>query len=350
MKVRRMRWSRRILSVAGIGIMLVLTVFLDRLVNMDRQNDPTDKRTMEATDIYRDLGYSELILLQDEREVIYEDRKRTRFSTADIQERASYLTKVWERMCEHIPENIVKYVIPLPTPILYEDGYEEDQKAYQEYVSLLYKNLNPDTEVLDISESLKIHADEGIFYRYLDSLSNRGGYYAAEVLFERTGEKELPMLSEYYEELYSIYGEGDAIDPTYLYTLPNSQNFCEVFRKNNEGEINSNKCPVIIKRGQQGGSVVAGGSYEWAAIEGDGTEGAVLFLADSSGKAMAPYLANCYRKVIIVSMNWGEAFGSKAYSIENFLEEYGITTVILAQDSSKMGTVGESHVLNKFMK
>lgn len=345
-----MGWNRRILTAAGIGIMLAAAVFLDRLVNMDRRNDPTDQKAVEAKDIYRDLEDSELILLQNEKEVVYEDRKRTRFSMADLQERASYLIKCWKHMCGHIPENVTKYVIPLPTPILYEEGYEEDQKAYQEYVSLLCKNLNPDTEVLDISGSLAIHAGEGIFYRYLDSLSNKGGYYAAETLLESMGEKELPMLSEYYEELYSIYGEGDAIDPTYLYTLPDSKNFCEVFRKDDGGKITSKKCPVVIKRGQQGGSVITGGRYEWAVIEGDGTEGAVLFLADDSGKAMAPYLANRCRQVVIVSLNWGEAFGNKTYPIEDFLEAYGITTVILAQDSSKMGTAGYSHALNKFVE
>lgn len=348
--MKKMKWSKRIFIAAGIGLALVSAVLLDRLTNIDRKKDPLDQKVMEEKDIYREQGWSELVISENEDRVIYEDRERERFSAGDVRERASYFTDIWNHMCQYLPNTIEKYVIPVPAPIMYEAGYEEDRDAYQEYLRLLREGLNSDTKLGDISERLAGHIEEGCFYRYSNSLSNRGGYYAAEALLEMTGEEPLPALTEYREELYPASDEGDVFDYTYLYTLPGSKNYCEVFRKDDEGQIHSRKYPVISRREKQSGSVVTGESYEWIVIEGDEEEESVLLIADDSGKAMAPYLANRCHKVILVDLEWGRAFGTGEYSVENFLRQYHITKVVCAQNASKMGLAGNSRVLNKFVK
>lgn len=343
-----MKWNKKIFIVVGIGLMLVLAVFLDRLVNIDRKKDPLAQKVMEEKDIYREQDLSDLVISENEDQVVYEDRKRTKFSSADMQERALYFGNVWNNLCQYIPNTVEKYVCPLPTPILYEDGYEEDENAYQEYLKLLLENLNTDTKMIDVSESTGAHIDEGCFYRYSSSLSNRGGYYATNVLLDVMGEKRLPAFTEYREELYPAADEADEFDPTYLYTLPGSKNCCELFDEDDEGKINSRKYPIIAKHGVQSGSVVTGEAYEWIVMEGDGAEDAVLLIADNSGKAIAPYLANQYYKIILVDLEWGRVFGSGEYSVESFLKQYHITKVVCAQNASEMGNTGSSRVLNKF--
>lgn len=343
-----MKWNKKIFIAVGIGFMLVAVVFLDRLVNIDQKKDPLDQKVMEEKDIYREQDWSDIVISENEDQVVYEDRRRTRFSSVDIQERALYFGNVWNNLCQYIPDTVEKYVCPLPTPILYEDGYEEDENAYQEYLKLLRENLNTDTKVGNLFGSIEDHIDEGCFYRYTDALSNRGGYYVANTLLDMMGEKSLLALEEYREELYSVRSEGDVPDPTYLYTLPDSKSYCELFQIDAEGKIYSQKYPVVAKRGRQEGSVLKDGNYEWAVIEGDGAKDAVLLIADNSGKAIAPYLANQFHKVIVVCLDFGSLFGTGEYSVERFFEQYHITKIICAQDVSKMGKIESSYILNKF--
>lgn len=319
---------------------LLLLGYLHWLTNWERMADPVMARNITDKEKYRPDAWSGEIVTQDETAIWYEDRVREHFPMEGDQERIEYIMQGWNSFFEYIPEDVDSYIVPIPIPILYEKEGTADYQHYRNFVETLSERTEYKGEVIDLYETLAEHKDEYIYYSKTKALTNRGGYYAADGLLSAMGERGLPELEEYEEELYVM---DESSELTYLYFLPGSKGYCEVFNIDDNGQIHSMKKPVLRKRGTGPGSVIVGSYRDWAVIEGDGEKeaGAVLLIGDNSAKVMTPFLANHFRQVYYVFLNWDYHFGTAYHPIDKIFEEYDIRKVVLAQWASDIGGVGE---------
>lgn len=343
--------SRILVLLLALPPAVVLLCCLDWLTNWEKAADPVMSRSVTEREQYRPDAWSDEIIMQDETTIWYEDRVRERFPTEGCEERIEYILRGWRNLSACISEGVDSYVVPIPTAILYEKEGEEDRKRYRDFIDELSTELGQAGQVIDLYEALAEWKEEYIYYSETMAITNLGGYYATNGLLQAMGEGTLPDLEEYEEELY--YGVSASEDEiTYLYSLPGSRGYCELFTIHENGQIQSAKKPTIRRGGAGTGSVIAGGNHSWAVVEGDGEEeaGTLLLIGDESAKAMVPFLANHFHKVYYVFLNWDPWFGTRHHSIDKIFEEYDVRKVVLAQWASDIGNADKMAAFQGFCK
>lgn len=342
--------NRKLLWVLLLSPAFLLLGYLNWLTNWERVTDPVMVRNITEREQYRPDGWSDEIITQDETAIWYKDRVREHFPMEGNQERIEYILQGWNGLFAYIPESVDSYIVPIPVPILYEKEGTEDYKHYQAFIESLAKETGNKGEVVDLYESLSEHKEEYIYYGEERALTNLGGYYATDGLLAAMGEKGLPELVKYREELY--YGKDAVSELTYLYSLPESKGYCEVFNVDDSGQVQSVKKPVLRNGGAGSGSIIAEGSHNWAVVEGDGgkEEGTVLLIGDRSAIVMAPFLANHFQQVYYVFLSWDDEFGSEYHPIDKIFEEYDIRKVVLAQWASDIGGKGKMSAFGELRK
>lgn len=331
--------SRKLIFLLILPPALLLLCCLSFLTNWEKAGaaDPVMSRNITEKEQYRPDSWSEEIIAQDETTIWYEDRVRERFPAEGSGERIEYLMRGWENLSASVPEDVDRYIVPIPVPILFEREGAEDYSLYRDFVENLSVKAGQESIVIDLYEALGEHREEYIYYSETRALTNLGGYYASDGLLTAMGEESLPELSRYEEELY--YGKGMSSELTYLYSLPESKGCCEVFTIEDSGEIRSVKKPVLREGGAGDGSIIAENYHNWAVVEGDGEKekGTLLLIGDSSAKVMAPFLANRFRQIYYVFLDWDLYFGTEYHPIDRIFEEYDVRKVVLAQWASDIG-------------
>ena len=341
---KRVRKRRDLLTGLTLFLAVVLLIFLDGLANWERVTDPTDEKGVEEKDLYRPQDWSEEIVMETETAVWYRDRTRERFLSVN-REWMENMRRAWVNFSKLVPEEIPRHVVPIPPPVVYEQGFEADLSAYRDLVRGLTEELNG--EVVDLYPALAEWSGEYIYYPEQSSLTNRGAYYAAAQLLNVLEGASLPPLEDYDEELY--YSEGNEL--TYLYSLPGSRGYCEQFTVQDDGGITSVKKAVFRKHEVGNGSIIASSVRHWAVVEGDGAEeaGTLLLIGDGSGKAMVPFLANHYRRVYYVPVAADHYFGTEVQPLGEIFEKYDVTRVVYVQWASRIGDQSRSAAISVFM-
>lgn len=341
--------NRKLILLLLLPLAFLLLGYLHWLTNWERVADPVMSRNITDKERYRPDGRSGEIITQDETAIWYEDRVREHFPMDGDQERIAYILRGWNGLLAYIPEGVDSYIVPIPIPILYEREGTEDCRRYKDFIEGLSERTGDRGEVINLYETMSEHKEEYLYYGETGVLTNVGGYYASDGLLKAMGESGLPALAEYEEELYVM---EEASELTYLYSLPGSKGYCEVFTVDDSGQVHAMKKPVIRDGGAADGTVIADGYHNWAVIEGDGgiEEGVALLIGDRSAKVMAPFLANHFQKVYYVFLDWDYYFGTKYHPIDKIFEEYDIRKVILAQWASDIGEVGEMTAFSELRK
>lgn len=341
--------NRKLFLVLLLPPAFLLLGYLHWLTNWERVTDPVMMRNITDEERYRPDGWSDEIITQNETSIWYEDRVREHFPTSGSQERIEYILQGWNSLLAYIPEGVDSYIVPIPIPILYEKEGTADYQRYRNFVKSLSEKTRDKSEVADLYETMSEHKEEYLYYRERGVLTNLGGYYASDGLLEAMGESGLPALAEYDEELHVM---EEASELTYLYSLPGSKGYCEVFTVDDSGQVHAMKKPVIRDGGAADGTVIADGYHNWAVIEGDGgiEEGVALLIGDRSARVMAPFLANHFQKVYYVFLDWDYFFGTEYHPIDKIFEEYDIRKVVLAQWASDLGEVGEMTAFSELRK
>lgn len=330
-------WRRWIPAALLLGIALLF--FLDWLANWERLRDPTEEKTLTAREQYRPGERSPEIFSENEMAVWYADRVRYRYPAADL-DRVEVMLQAWEDLSAHVPPEVEQYLVPVPPPIVFEEGYEGDLAAYR----TLVRELSEGAEVVDLYRILEERSGEYTYYLGSEELTNRGAYYAANELLEALEGENLPPLEDYTEELYY----RSSLENTYLYTLPGSKGYCEAYTVTG-GAVQSVKRSALQKSGASAGSVLA--LVSWAVVEGDGEEdkGALLLIGDNSGKALVPFLANYYHRIYYLSLAWDGQAEARLQPVEDVIEEYGIRRIAYVQAGPYMGSGTTTRAFTAFI-
>lgn len=341
---KRVRKRRGLLTALLLSLAMVLLIFLDGLANWERVTDPVQEKGVERKDLYRPDDWSEEIVMESKTAIWYQDRVRYRFLPMG-QAQLENLLRSWKRLSGLIPENTERYVVPIPPPVVFEEGCDADAAAYRELLRNLTEEL--DGEVIDLYPALEERSGEYTYYGEETALTNQGAYYAANQLLTALEGEALPPLENYDEELY----HGSDTDPTYLYSLPGSKGYCQQFTVGAGGEISSIKKALLRKHEVGSGSVIASQACHWAVVEGDGEEetGTLLLIGDRSGKVLVPFLANHYRRVYYVNLEEDLWLGTEIHPVEGIFEKYDVKRVIYMQWAPHIGDQSWCAAMSAFM-
>lgn len=366
---------KKLLAVPAILLVLTCLFFLQKLTDgVNAEKDPTSQIQAMEKDTYNGYGLegsqelSDVLLAEIDDTVCYEDRVFQRFSYEE--ENLDRLASAVRGLRQLCPEAENLYVVPIPSRVLIEEGYESDREAYEACMKRISEAVQGSGTLVDVWSVLKDHAGEYIFYRTEDSWTARGAYYGSAVLCESLGitPHSLDAYNEYmyeiskgtllreardlYSERYGVENEtaektldidGDAI---FFYLL--------------QGGVNIEKCvdgdeTVIqpaVSQSRNGRTAFVGDVFDYAVVMGDESRKGVkdetlLLIADSRGNILAPFLANYYKSVYVVNMVWDKTFLEE---LPDILREYKIKSVVLAQDACDMGVLEESRAISGLME
>lgn len=370
-----MIWKKTVRAAAAVllasaGVLLLL--FLQYLADGEGEPDPVSKVQTMMKDLYNGYGLegdrvlSDTRIYEDDQIVCYEDRLFYHFNYPEtgIERLAGQMEEI-KRRC---PKLEGLYVLPVPLRIFLENGYQEDKKAYSEYLELLSGSMPEGVSVVDVLPDLEAHSDEYLFFRTEDSWTAKGAYYGSVRLCDALGLEPF-SLDAYHEYMYNsftgtlyqlnkgIYENGRWLrkqtedqegDRVFYYLLPDSSNQAELFTIKDE-EVTSRKQPAISPA-SKGLSTFIGDNYFWAVVKGDKVreeteDKTLLLVCDVGGKILAPFMAGYYDNVYVVDV---ARYGEFAENITEILQEYNITDFVLAQSPLYMGNSSYSWAMSGF--
>lgn len=361
--------------VAALVIVAVVFIFicLQNLVQLESNDDAAAKIKPMKKDRYNEYG---LLLGQeldtepyykDADVVIYMDRvfKRYRLGTENI----NHMAFVVEKLSGILPEDTNFYIMPIPSRVVLEDGYDEDLKQYELYVEALKEKMGSSVKLVDVLPVLAENSNENIFYRTEDAWTARGAYYGAAELCNSIGILPIP-LEGYDEHMYktvkgaflqkvaNLFEESSEMqsvvwnikgDPIFLYLLPDCKNTVEVFW-HEKGKLINERRP-LIRKSATGTAIFLGDNYEWAVADGDAESekkksSTLLLICDNVGQMMTSYLANQYKSIYVVNIS---EYRDLEVNLDNILRHYLITDVVYAQNIENMGNRALSRAVSSMM-
>lgn len=348
-----------VIVVAGI----FLLSFLDNWAAFMQEKYRTESQASDTQDVSSEAKTEQekakKVLFETEEMIVYEDRVRMKFSYTDkqIQNAAKTVGKLKE-----IDGVETVFLVPVPPSILTEKSDAGARKKYEQYIKGLQQAVGKEN-VADVFPVLE-EREDAVFFRTDASWTPLGAYYGSCMVKERLG-AGIHELAEYEEYQYNSFN-GDtyfmalnactdealketveAMPPEMVryYMLPGAKNIEKLESKTVSG-TEWRTCPVFTPSRRGVGTVVGGGKWTRAVVEGEGQEGILLVLADDSGKLMVPYLAEHYKKVHVVNIN---RCADIQEMLPGYIEKNGITDIIWTQLAGRIGDESYSRALLSYI-
>ena len=368
-----MNIAKKVVAALVIVVVVFICICLQNLVQLESKEDAAAKIEPMEKDRYNEYG---LLLgqvldsepyYQDENVVVYMDRVFNRFS-ADVEniERVAYAIK---KISKIVPADVNFYIMPIPSRVILEKGYDEDFDQYELFMENLKEKMVTGINLIDVLPVLEEHSDENIFYRTEDAWTARGAYYGAVELCKNMGISPIPLegydehmyrtvIGAFRREVANLFEESSETksvildikgDPIFFYLLPDCKNTVEVFWHEN-GELIWERRP-LIRKSEIGTSIFLGNDYEWAVAEGDGKSeekknGSLLLICDNVGQMMTSYLANQYESIYVINLS--QYYGLEA-NLDNILRNYSITEIVFSQSIENMGERSMNRAISTMM-
>lgn len=223
---------------------------------------------------------------------------------------------------------------------------EVDQSALLEQMKQVFPN------VIDVTDALTEHREEGVFYKTDHHWTSKGAYYAYAVFCEVQGRVVQP-LSWYREQVLSTQFLGTTYSKANLYTVqPETMVYYE----------NPNESPVYVE--YRAGDRVIGTSDSMIAQEylqekdkysaflngnqaitkittGNANGRKLLIIKDSYANSFTPFVASDYSQVHMLDLR---AFRQ---SVPDYMEQNGITDVLILYNIKNFTEDANLYQLNK---
>ncbi|MCR5100758.1 MAG: hypothetical protein K6B41_05290 [Butyrivibrio sp.] len=354
-----------LLSIFAIILGTCFVIGLDALVKLSRQEniEPED----EVIDTYNNYGLlygmkpSNNILYSNNELVCYEDRVVTFFDDKDIS--YSHISNLCRRLKKATDNKAEVYFVPMPKRVIYEAGYEEDKEKYDNYINKVNSTAGKHVNVIDLREQYDKLTDEFVFYRTEDTITAYGGVCAGQYIAEKIGmephntdDYEVTLFNKYVGDCISLLGEyydekkiSDSVylsarnideDPMYIYKYKGNEYSERLSEKDGYYER-----PAVLSS-SPGKVAFVGGNFYHAVITGNSKaqKDGVLIICDSSGKMIAPYLADYYKKVYVSNIARDDDL--TVSSLQKIIRVYGIEEIIWAQEAGNAGSEAYTNSLN----
>ena len=219
-------------------------------------------------------------------------------------------------------------------------------EADSRFFALAEKQMPKDRQIL-VSDVLKAHEQEYIYYRTDHHWTTLGAYYAYTAWAEGMGFTPLPaqqftvtpVCSTFLGTTYAKVRTGGRDDTIHLYEQNKAPKY--TFEYNN-GETELDSFYDLSKlKGDDPYSVFFGGNQAIADISKEGAKGkkTLLMIKDSFGNCFAPFAASHYARTIVVDLRYVNLPVSKLlkiYPADDILILYNSAQFMKDKDISKL--------------
>lgn len=259
----------------------------------------------------------------------------TEILNRNLQRMADFITKYAKELGS---DHVKAMLVPTASDTLqnklpaFATGF--DQKAMREQAS----SLLPENTFVDVSGVLKSHAAEYIYYRTDHHWTTLGAYYAYEAWAKACGLTPIP-LSEYKEvvaseeffgTLHSKVNVPVKPDTMYLYEKEDAKYEVEY---NMDGVKHDSLYVTEHLEGKDKYSVYLGGNNALVEINSENKNGQkLLIIKDSFSHCFTPFVLEHFETTYLVDFRYFNT------SISQFIEEYGITDVLVLYNEINLAT------------
>lgn len=295
----------------------------------DPQMSEQTEESREFLDLY---GYS--------RAVVYEDR--IVIMETDYTESVESLVKAGQFLIENLPDEPNKYIMIAPARITMEIDELKAVAADQvKAIKDTYLNIDPMFTCIDVYYALtQYHGDvNDLFYRLDHHWTHLGSYYAAEAFFQAANVPYITL--DNYERregdsfrgyMYRVVADGslrDVPDELVYYQMSDTLHVATAYTLDDEtGEMKTKEVTLLDpSRAHRGYSLFMDSyGFDYAIIQGNPDAGrSLLVFGNSSVQSLATWLADNYRKVIVIDTRY---FSQGMRRIAELIEENGVEDVL----------------------
>lgn len=349
-----------VLIIGCIGVEQIKSVWV-------RENVVTADKT-EADEISDDkYVLSDVKLFENESVVCYEDRAFYRF-TYDSEQTDNTVSIVSNLLSQC--NRLKVYVMPMTPRITVEEGYVADKDSYDRFMESLKEALPEDGVLIDASQELSMHREEGVFFRTECGWNGKGAYYGVKTFLGYTDRECMPL------NAYNLYtgsefkgsieldrdvekavegaktgGEGlyEEVNRIEYYSLPGKKQLATIMRVYDVGTVKTYKKPLFSPSLVNMSSVIDS-NYARAIVEGESVDGRnkdnhLLVICDTAGKCVVPFLKDYYDGIYVINIHQDDRF---YHDIEQIMDEYNINEVLWIQTAEQYGKKGYFRALEEW--
>ncbi|MEG0932978.1 MAG: DHHW family protein [Lachnospiraceae bacterium] len=244
-----------------------------------------------------------------------------------------------------LPEGIGKYYFAVPDALSIEtDSYVKFSNGYEQAVHDLYAGLTPGIVTIDAFQTLRDHRNEQMFLNTDYMWTTMGARYASNQFLDQLGITPVP-LSDYKYEYVALYKGG--LDPQALgyktKTISDRVDFyiwrqknTELITKMVEDKQEKYQAPTIaLSRG--GYNIFVGTEFQSAVMSGDDqSKRTLLMVGGTMSRGLAVWLTPYFNKVILLN---DEIFGAGTETMQQYIEQYGVTDVMIVGEAMKIASL-----------
>lgn len=222
-------------------------------------------------------------------------------------------------------------MIPTQVEFIDNNAYRELSISQRTTLDWTYTFLDDTVKVIDVYDSLKDHSDEYIYFGTDHHWTQRGAFYAYQVLREQLG-LAVQTVDDYDIEIHEQY-LGSLFKVSASEVLKNNPDYIEIFQLDTphdyyalEGYINYGAGHVYVDKfldTDQKYGVFLGGDSKLVKIETDNIYGRnIVVLKDSYANAFIPFLIQAYDNIVVVDPRLFEG------TIDDVIAEHEITDIL----------------------
>ena len=211
-------------------------------------------------------------------------------------------------------------------------GYAVTADQEEEFTTI-QKTLEPAFTWVNVSDVLKKHKSEEIYYRTDHHWTTRGAYYGYQALAEtmKLDTAKAPEMKAYAVTnsfngtLASTSGyETGYKEPIYIYAPEDEENAVQVVVNNvNEKKKTATLYDTSKLKEKDKYALFLGGNYPLLEIKTTAdTTDRLLLIKDSYANSLIPFLTSCYREIIVIDPRYYYD------DISKVMEEHNITSVL----------------------
>lgn len=243
-----------------------------------------------------------------------------------------HYTSVINNYADRYKDIQVSVLMP-PTQIefLEDEDYKSLSDSERESLDLVKKGLSDKVDFVDVYDSLKAHQDDYIYFRTDHHWTQRGAFYAYQVLSQHLGVTP-KTLSDFKIDAYPGY-LGSLYNASQLEVLKDNPDVVEVFRGLPHNQMMSLQGDTYDKDGDvyiesyltdsQMYGIFCGGDRAIYKIETQNHSGRkILVLKDSYANALIPFLTELADEILVIDPRMYDE------NIDSLVSDEGITDIL----------------------
>lgn len=343
-------------ALAGLICLALVCIGANLLLTYARDAIADAPIVMEA-DMYRNQGLAPGVNLAiepdsiGEDKIVFKDRELilSSWTDSDARERLQVYNDLFRKNHQLYPE-VGCYLICAPLRVAFEEPFTPDPRVLRIVDS--EKQVLADLEQLaaedirnasavPVIEVLADHQEEFLFYRGINTWTQRGSYYASQEFLEAAGLPTFPM-SEFSEMAkHKAPAPGnDITDRHYVYLYDDYNPLVMNIRTQATSPMYT-----AVRNGYGAFMPVGFGTSELPGLAENGR--VLMLLGGHNARLLAPWMVNSFETILSVDTDFYLPGSDRFWSL---YELYGVTDLLVVNDPESIADVYMNQKLNDLIQ